>query len=123
GMSETRKSGATQELMAVPSRCSVQAPYSAMPQPNFVPVNPKESRMTHSSEVERSSSTVTGFPFKKKEVMATSMKSWVYCSQKVSRTHRKGAAINFNVRQIDFGCNCSAGGHTKHYDGAGSHFT
>jgi hypothetical protein len=39
-----------------------------MPHPNFVPVSPKESRMTQRSGVEGSSSTETDFPFKKKEV-------------------------------------------------------
>src|SRR5882762_11749484 len=43
----TRDSGATQERMALPSRCTVHAPHSAMPQPNFVPVIANESRNTH----------------------------------------------------------------------------
>src|SRR5882762_8726310 len=54
--------------MALPSRCTVQAPQRAMPQPNFVPVSPRESRMTQSRGVEGSSSTVTDFPLRKKEV-------------------------------------------------------
>src|SRR5256885_770056 len=65
----TRDSGATQERMARPSRWTVQAPQRAMPQPNFVPVRPRESRMTHKSGVEGSSSTETGLPFNVKEVM------------------------------------------------------
>src|SRR5204862_802806 len=101
----TRESGATQERMAWPSRWTVQAPHRAMPQPNFVPVNPKESRITQSKGVEGSSSTVTGFPFKKKEVMATSKKSRGYYSPKMSLMQRKGTANNGNVRRLGLGCN------------------
>src|SRR5215467_13568438 len=64
----TLERGATQERIAFPSKCTVQAPHRAMPQPNFVPVSRKESRITQSSGVEGSSSTETDFPFKKKEV-------------------------------------------------------
>jgi hypothetical protein len=41
----------------------VQAPHCAMPQPNFVPVNPSDSRSTHSSGVVESASTTCGVPF------------------------------------------------------------
>src|SRR5215469_5488895 len=40
----TRERGETQERIARPSRWTVQAPQSAMPQPNLVPVSPRESR-------------------------------------------------------------------------------
>jgi hypothetical protein len=33
-----------QERVATPSTCTVQAPQSAMPQPNFVPVMPTAKR-------------------------------------------------------------------------------
>src|SRR5258708_37446384 len=67
-----RDTGATQERMACPSRCTVHAPQSAIPQPNFVPVNPSESRSTHSKGVDGSTSTWTGFPFTKKLVIRCS---------------------------------------------------
>src|SRR5258705_13197000 len=38
-----------QERVGVSSRCTVHAPQSAIPQPNFVPVMPNMSRSTHSS--------------------------------------------------------------------------
>src|SRR5438876_530381 len=38
--------GVTQERIGWPSRCTVQAPQSAIPQPNFVPVRPTTSRTT-----------------------------------------------------------------------------
>src|SRR6267154_4403216 len=50
--------GVIQERMATPSRCTVQAPQSAMPQPNFVPVMPSTSRNAHKRGVSPSTSTV-----------------------------------------------------------------
>jgi len=38
-----------QERVAAPPMCTVQAPLSAMPQPNFVPVMPSTSRRTQGS--------------------------------------------------------------------------
>src|SRR5580693_9432864 len=46
-----------QERIGLPSIWTVQAPHSAMPQPNFVPVMPSTSRSTHSSGVSPSTST------------------------------------------------------------------
>ena len=54
--------GVTQERLAAPSICTVQAPHSAMPQPNLVPVRPITSRSTHSSGVSSSASTLCAFP-------------------------------------------------------------
>src|SRR4051794_24165378 len=51
-----------QERTAEPSRCTVQAPHSAIPQPNFVPVIPSTSRRTHSSGVSPSTSMLRGVP-------------------------------------------------------------
>ena len=45
----TADTGVTQERTAWPSMCTVQAPHSAIPQPNFVPVSCKWSRMAHNS--------------------------------------------------------------------------
>ena len=39
--------GAVQERIAWPSTSTVQAPHSAAPQPNLVPVRPISSRSTH----------------------------------------------------------------------------
>src|ERR1700752_3943697 len=52
----------TQERMGTPSRCTVQAPHSAMPHPNFVPVMPNTSRKTQRSAVSPSTSTTYAFP-------------------------------------------------------------
>src|SRR5215467_8367099 len=52
----------TQERVATPSICTVQAPQSAIPQPNFVPVMPSTSRNTHNRGVSPSTSTVRSIP-------------------------------------------------------------
>src|SRR3954470_1517239 len=54
--------GVTQERVATPSRCTVQAPHRAIPQPNFVPVIPSTSRNTHSKGVSPSTSTLCVVP-------------------------------------------------------------
>jgi len=58
----TADSGVTQERVARPSTCTVQAPHWAMPQPNLVPVMPNCSRMTHRSGMSGSTSTVEALP-------------------------------------------------------------
>src|SRR5882762_6210730 len=50
--------GVMQERVATPPTCTVQAPQSAMPQPNFVPVMPSTSRNTHKRGVSLSTSTI-----------------------------------------------------------------
>src|SRR5690348_13006345 len=51
-----------QERTATPSTCTVQAPHCAMPQPYLVPVRPTFSRITQSSGVSGSTSTLNDFP-------------------------------------------------------------
>src|SRR3984893_12111107 len=55
--------GVMQERVATPSMRTVQAPHSAMPQPNLVPVMPSTSRSTQSSGVSPSTSTLWALPF------------------------------------------------------------
>src|SRR5215471_8572904 len=56
--------GVPQERLATPLICTVQAPQSCRPQPNFVPVNPSVSRNTHSSGIWGGTSTLCRFPFR-----------------------------------------------------------
>src|SRR5580765_8296002 len=49
--------GVMQERMACPSTCTVQAPHSAAPQPNLVPVMPSVSRSAQRMGVLGSTST------------------------------------------------------------------
>ena len=53
----TLLTGNTQERVARPLTCTVQAPHWAMPQPYLVPVRPRVSRSTHNSGVPGSAST------------------------------------------------------------------
>src|SRR3954469_15955326 len=54
--------GVTHDRLGMPSRCTVQAPQSATPQPNFVPFMPSRSRRTHSSGMSSGASTVCDLP-------------------------------------------------------------
>src|ERR1700682_1018702 len=54
--------GVMQERVATPSRCTVHAPQSAIPHPNFVPVRPNSSRSVHKRGVSAGRSTVTDLP-------------------------------------------------------------
>ena len=53
----TAATGVTQERVGWPSRWTVQAPHSAMPQPNLVPVSPITSRSTQSKGMSGGTST------------------------------------------------------------------
>src|SRR6266404_4267802 len=66
----TDASGVMQLRVGLPSTCTVQAPHSAMPQPNFVPVSSRKSRSTHRSGVSGSASTVIGLPLTFRGVMS-----------------------------------------------------
>jgi hypothetical protein len=59
-MAET---GMLQERTAVSFKWTVQAPQSALPHPNFVPLNPRISLKTHSRGISSSASTSCVFPF------------------------------------------------------------
>src|SRR5688572_17311427 len=59
-----------QERTGWPSRCTVQAPHSAIPQPNFVPVRPIASRRAHNSGVSAGRSTVCRFPLMSRGIIA-----------------------------------------------------
>src|SRR5258708_28801195 len=58
----TAETGVMQARVGAPSTCTVHAPHSAMPQPNFVPVMPSTSRSVHSSGVSCGTSAFTGLP-------------------------------------------------------------
>src|ERR1700737_3450193 len=58
----TVDSGVTQERMALPSRWTVHAPQSAIPQPNLVPGRPAISRTAHSRGMLGSASNVVDLP-------------------------------------------------------------
>src|SRR5207244_1970010 len=69
----TAESGVMQLRVGLPSTCTVHAPHSAMPQPNFVPVISRKSRNTQSSGVSASASTDTGLPLTLSGVMLVSL--------------------------------------------------
>ena len=54
--------GVTHERTGAPFRCTVQAPHSAWPQPNLVPVMPSVSRRAQRMGVESSALTAVSLP-------------------------------------------------------------
>src|SRR5690349_11486762 len=62
--------GVMQERTGCPLMCTVHAPHSATPQPNFVPVKPSVSRKTQSSGICGATSTVCGLPFRLNLIVA-----------------------------------------------------
>src|SRR5437016_4822345 len=54
--------GITHDRLGMPSRCTVQAPQSATPQPNLVPFMPSRSRKTHSKGMSGDASTLCDLP-------------------------------------------------------------
>src|SRR5262249_2071000 len=71
----TAPSGVMQERTARPSMCTVHAPHMPMPQPNFVPLSPISSRMTHRSGVSSATLTETGRSLSLKVVMITRLQT------------------------------------------------
>src|ERR1700720_842424 len=70
----TLETGVMQERVASPLMCTVHAPQSAMPQPNFVPGMLRVSRKTQSSGMSGLTSTDWALPFKVKLMaMGTSL--------------------------------------------------
>src|SRR5215470_10789878 len=72
----TADSGVRHERTAWPSRCTVQAPQSAMPQPNFVPVSPISSRRTHRRGVPAGTSRSYRLPLMVTGVIAILLSAW-----------------------------------------------
>ena len=56
GLAPTSDIGTPQARTASPFMCTVHAPHSATPQPNFVPVSPSSSRRYHISGIDGSPS-------------------------------------------------------------------
>src|SRR5437868_3183243 len=66
----TCETGVEQERVDAPSTCTVQAPHSPAPQPNFVPVSCSVSRKTQSRGVSGATFTVRSFPLTRKLMLA-----------------------------------------------------
>ncbi len=66
------ETGVTHERTGWPSRCTVQAPHRAAPQPNLVPVMSRLSRMTQSRGVTGSASTLWVLPLICRLIMLSS---------------------------------------------------
>src|SRR5689334_11696814 len=68
------ETGVPHERTGLPSRCTVHAPHSWAPQPNFVPVMPTVSRIAQSNGVLGSTSTLWVLPLMFRRAMLSSQK-------------------------------------------------
>src|ERR1700720_4559553 len=59
-----------QDLTALPSRCTTQAPHCEVSQPTWVPVSRRFSRRNCTSSVLGSTLALTGLPFTINEILA-----------------------------------------------------
>src|ERR1700736_2007601 len=73
----TDATGVMHERIGCPSRCTVQAPHKAMPQPNFGPKIPSASRNAHKSGMSGSTSATIILPlmFKLNDMLGSSAQS------------------------------------------------
>src|SRR2546425_7735271 len=82
----TAEIGVRQERTAWPSTWTVQAPQSAIPQPNLVPVRPISSRSVHSRGVSPGTSTLCRLPL---------MSSWIIAALLLSSSrHGKRQSVD-----------------------------
>src|ERR1700682_3359673 len=72
--------GITQDRIGMPFTCTVQAPQSAAPQPNLVPVNPSSSRKAHSRGMSDGTSSVCDFPLILKVIIGYASGTSAYTS-------------------------------------------
>src|SRR5580698_10755916 len=84
----TCDTGVEQERIGLPSTCTVQAPHSPAPHPNFVPVSSRVSRRTHSSGV--SGETLTCFSLPLTRSVMSAMKLCALKAQWSLRTGQHG---------------------------------
>src|ERR1700759_4428217 len=76
-----------QDLTALPSTCTTQAPHCEVSQPTWVPVSLKFSRRNCTSSVRGSTLALTGLPFTIREILAIS--TLFICAFTRQRSHFK----------------------------------
>src|ERR1041385_1104922 len=83
------ETGVTHARIGDPLMCTVQAPQSAMPQPNLVPVRPSVSRKTQRSGMAAGTSTDCGLPLTVNLTAGIQTLPWLeYFKGKIVRSER-----------------------------------
>jgi hypothetical protein len=90
-----------QERTASPFICTVQAPQSETPQPNFVPVKPSSSRKNHMSGIDGSPSNARSCPF---------TRTFTICSSQSGKLSSHGLPLTSSVTSPI----SAAGRHHRH---------
>src|SRR6202047_556920 len=74
-----------QDLTALPSRCTTQAPHCEVSQPTWVPVSRRFSRRNCTRSVRGSTLALTGLPFTIREILAIQHSLHLHC--RIARQH------------------------------------
>src|SRR5262249_5062731 len=95
--------GVWQARTGCPSTCTVQAPQSAAPHPNLVPVRPSSSRSAHSSGVSSGRFTLCCRPLTLTEVIAVLLSSIRRNRSRVqAEYHARRERVNFRRGSLFF---------------------
>src|SRR5207302_5876621 len=87
--------GIWHDRTAFPFSSTVHAPQTPTPQPNFVPVNPRLSRMSQSNGVSSSASTTCLAPLTVKSILLTTDDGSDFDSRHEHRRSCSNFAVNF----------------------------
>src|ERR1700729_129805 len=101
-LAPTEPTGTWHDRVATPFMCTVQAPHWAMPQPYFVPVSPIVSRITQSSGVSDSTSTLYDFPLMERAIILSSRSEW--CASPYGISSNFGAHLRAKFTLFQFEC-------------------
>src|SRR3978361_635588 len=74
-----------QDLTALPSTCTTQAPHCEVSQPTWVPVSRRFSRRNCTSRVRGSTLALTGLPFTTRDILAIQHSLHLNC--RIARQH------------------------------------
>src|SRR5438477_5743731 len=81
----TCQANTVQDLTALPSTCTTQAPHWEVSQPTWVPVSRRFSRRNWTSSVRGSTLALTGLPFTIREILAIQHSLPLHC--RLARLH------------------------------------
>src|SRR3981189_1473478 len=84
-----------QDLTALPSRCTTQAPYCEVSQPTWVPVSRRFSRRNWTRRVRGSTLALTGLPFTIREILA--IQHSLYLPRRISADQSLKSFQNHNM--------------------------
>src|SRR5882672_3377107 len=105
----TCETGVEHDRLASPSTCTVHAPHSPAPQPNFVPVSSSVSRRTQSKGVSGETLTFFSLPFTRSAMSAMFVLGWLGNQDNMVLNRRKNGNGQRAREFVTAETTCSAG--------------